>query len=96
MGARFSAEIVRQSQHKTVRIYLNAVAYARPLQSQRQNRKAPKEREKLEVSSSPEISWSLPCRSSYCVQCMPGRAAVKIDVKVRLGFPPYYSRLIHY
>ena len=42
MGARFSAEIVRQSQHKTVRIYLNAAAYARPLQSQRQNRKAPK------------------------------------------------------
>lgn len=69
MVARFSAEIVRQSQHKTVRIYLNAVAYARPLQSQRQNRKAPKEREKLEVSSSQEISCSLPCCSSVQLLC---------------------------
>ena len=69
MGARFSAEIVRQSQHKTVRIYLNAVAYARPFQSQRQNRKAPKEREKLEVPSSQEISCSLPCCSSVQLLC---------------------------
>lgn len=69
MVARFSAEIVRQSQHKTVRIYLNAVAYARPLQSQRQNRKAPKERGKLEVSSSQEISCSLPCCSSVQLLC---------------------------
>ena len=51
-------------------MYLNAVAYARSLQSQRQNRTAPTEREQSDVSSQEPPSSLYPVLSACRVERM--------------------------